>query len=161
MEKFVSLLLAIVAFGACRQQSPSPASAYGLRKITDTDSQLVERIRQSGMEILVQQPDYLIVRVDSSAVGTLQSLAITTRPAAERDLIQRLVRIPFNDKAALQVIADLGVDIWHVEGNIVVARVYDLHLEKLHQRGFTYEVVKIDASAPDSTQKNVDHQENQ
>ncbi|MCI0698575.1 hypothetical protein L0337_42065 [candidate division KSB1 bacterium] len=148
MGKFLLLFLGALALGACRQQQPAAtATQSGLRKIPYTDSQTVEQIRQSGVKILVQQPDYLIVYSDSTSVQALQSLSVTPQSATEADLVQRLVQIHFNGQEQLQKIVDLGVDLWHVEGDSATVRVYDLHLEKLKQEGFTYRILKMDASA--------------
>jgi hypothetical protein len=148
MGKLFLLLLGAMALGACgRQQQPAAtATQSGLRKIPYTDSQAVERIRQSGVKILVQQPDYLIVYSDSSSVQALQALTVSSQAATEHDLVQRLVQIHFADQTQLQKIVDLGVDLWHVEGDSATVRAYDLHLEKLKQDGFTYRILKMDAS---------------
>ncbi len=149
LGKFLLLFLAAVAFGACGRQQPptTSASGAGLRKIAYTDSQTVEKIRQSGVKILVQQPDYLIVYSDSSGVQALQALPISSQAAGEHDLVQRLVQIHFADQAQLQKIVDLGVDLWDVAGDSATVRAYDLHLEKLKQDGFKYRILKMDASA--------------
>jgi hypothetical protein len=148
MGKLLLLFLGTLAFGACRQQQPAAtATPSGLRKIPYTDSQTVEQIRQSGVKILVQQPDYLIVYSDSSSVQALQTLSVTPQSAAEADLVQRLVQVHYTGQEQLQKIVDLGVDLWHVEGDSATVRAYDLHLEKLKEQGFAYRIVKMDASA--------------
>ncbi|MDZ7288427.1 MAG: hypothetical protein ONB44_00670 [candidate division KSB1 bacterium] len=147
MERFFLIFLSAILLIACRQQQPATTATTGLRKISYSDPQTVERVRQSGVKILVQQPDYLIVYSDSATAGNLQALAIETQPATERDLVQRLASIHFADQTELQKIINLGVDFWSVEGDSVIARVFDLHLEQLQQQGFTYRIMKMDASA--------------
>jgi hypothetical protein len=145
MVKILLVFAGAIMLSACRQPQPSATPpASGLRKISAADSQTLERLRQSGVKILVQQPDYLIVYSDSAQI---QALGPQAKPATEQDLVQRLVRIHFADKTQLQKIADLGVDVWEVQGDSVTARVYDLHLEQLKQDGFAYRILKMDASA--------------
>jgi hypothetical protein len=57
------------------------------------------------------------------------------------------VQIHYTGQEQLQKIVDLGIDLWHVEGDSATVRAYDLHLEKLKQEGFTYRILKMDASA--------------
>ncbi len=149
MGKSFVMLLGALALAACGQQQPATTSTTatarsGLRKISTADQQTIERLRQSGVKILVQQPDYVIIYSDST---TLQTLAMNTQPVAEKEVVQRLVNIHFADKAQLQQIVDLGVDLWDVQGDTVTARVYDFYLEQLKQNGINYRVVKTDAGA--------------
>jgi hypothetical protein len=151
MGKLLLFFLGVLTLSACRQQQPAAtATPSGLRKIPYTDSQTVEKVRQSGVKILVQEPDYLIVYSDSASVQALQTLTVTPQAATEADLVQRLVKIHFADQAQLQKIVDLGVDLWQVEGDSATVRAYDLHLEKLKQEGFTYRILKMDASAKEN-----------
>jgi predicted small lipoprotein YifL len=147
MAKFFVMLFVALAFAACGRQQP--AATPGLRKISAADQQTVERLRQSGVKILVQQPDYLIVYSDSATIRLMDAEGMKTLPAAEKELVQRLVRIHFADKTQLQKIVDLGVDVWEVQGDSVTARVYDLHLDRLKQEGFSYRILKTNASAPE------------
>jgi hypothetical protein len=41
----------------------------------------------------------------------------------------------------VQKIADLGVDIWEVQENVVVAQAYDKHIRQLQEIGLEVEVV--------------------
>jgi hypothetical protein len=148
MVKLLLMLLLMLAFIACQQPATSPA-ASGLRKISVSDQQTVERLRQSGVKILVEQPNYLVVYSDSATASLIQMLAVNAQPATERDLVQRLTRIHFADKAQLQKIVDLGVDLWEAQGDSAIARVYDWHLEQLEQEGYTYRILKMDANAPE------------
>jgi len=152
MGKIFMLLFGAAALVACGQQQPATTSTSstaatargGLRKISPADQQTIERLRRSGVKILVQQPDYLIIYSDST---TLQTLAMNTQAATEKEIVQRLVNIHFTDKAQLQQIVDLGVDVWDVQGDSVTARVYDFYLEQLKQNGINYRVIKMDAGA--------------
>jgi len=149
MGKFFVMLFGAAALVACGQQQPATTSTAstgrgGLRKISPADQQTIERLRQNGVKILVQQPDYVIIYSDSA---TIQTLAIKTQAATEKEIVQRLVNIHFTDKAQLQQIVDLGVDVWDVQGDSVTARVYDWYLEQLKQNGINYRVIKMDASA--------------
>lgn len=148
MGKLLLMSFGVIMFAACRQQQPATTPPTGgLRKISVADSQAVERIRQSGAKILVQQPDYIVAYLDSVPADQVTALAAESNPAGEQDLVQRLVRIHYADKAQLQQIIDLGVDVWEVQSDSVTARVYDLHLEQLQQSGFVYRIIKMDASA--------------
>lgn len=147
MGKLFVMLLGALALAACGQQQPATTSTAatargGLRKINTADQQTIERLRrQRGVKILVQQPDYLIIYSDSSTIQPLN-----TQAATEKDIVQRLVNIHFTDKAQLQQIVDLGVDVWDVQGDSVTARVYDFYLEQLKHNGINYRVIKMDAS---------------
>jgi hypothetical protein len=153
MGKTLLILLGVILLSACRQQQPAATATSGLKKIHSSDPQTVQSLRQMGVEILVQQPDYLIIRTDSATARKIQTMALAPQSGAtERDLVQRLVRIHFADKSQLQAIVNLGVDVWEVEGDSVTARVFDLHLEKLAQQDFTYRILKMNASMPDSVQ---------
>jgi hypothetical protein len=150
MGKSFVMLFGALAFFACSQQQPATTSTAstaatnrgGLRKISTSDQQIIEQLRQRGVKILVQQPDYVLVYSDSS---TLQPL--DTQPVTEKDIVQRLAKIHFADKTQLQQIVDLGVDVWEVKGDSMTARVYDWYLEQLKQGGFSYRILKMDASA--------------
>jgi len=148
MRKILVSLLGLLIFAACQHPQPEAvpqtSRSGGLRKINNPDAPMAERLRQSGVKILVQQPDYLIIYSDSSTI-----LPMNTQTATEKDLVQRLARIHFTGKAQLQQIVDLGVDVWEVEGDSVTARVYDLYLEQCQQAGINYRILKMDANAPE------------
>jgi hypothetical protein len=139
MGKILLLILGAMTFAACGQQQPAARSTKGLRKISVTDAETVARIRQSGAKILVQEPDYLVVYSEGE-------VGISSQPASEQDLVQRVARIHFADQTQLQKIVDLGVDLWEVESDSATARVYDLYLEQLKQDGFAYRILKMDAA---------------
>jgi len=70
---------------------------------------------------------------------------VPTEAVQERDLVQRLVHIKIDSTHVLQQVADAGLDVWEVQGDTVVARAYDLQLERLRQAGFTWREVAQDA----------------
>lgn len=94
---------------ACSTPSPSAKGPAGLRKISYANAAELERIRLTGAEIIVQQPDYVVIRTDSAQ---LAALALASQPAQEQDLVQRLVAIVLRDSTSLQTVVDSGVDLW-------------------------------------------------
>lgn len=127
---------------ACSTPSPSAKGPAGLRKISYANAAELERIRQTGAEIIVQQPDYVVIRTDSAQ---LAALALASQPAQEQDLVQRLVAIVLRDSTSLQTVVDSGVDLWEARGDTAVARAFDIQLEKLRQQGLAITVIAENA----------------
>jgi len=142
MVKLLLLGCLALAFCACTSQ-PASGPATGLRKVRYRTPEELQKLRDAGVDIVVQQSNYVIVRVDSTKVTALA--AVPTEAVQERDLVQRLVHIKIDSTHVLQQVADAGLDVWEVQGDTVVARAYDLQLERLRQAGFTWREVAQDA----------------
>lgn len=127
---------------ACASPEQKSTSSPGLRKVTITSQQDVERLRGLGLQIIVQEKDYVVVRQDSSQIHQLEDAAIKTAPIQETDLVQRLVKIHYASREQLQQIVDMGVDVWEVEGDSLLARVFDSHLVSLQADSIGYRVVE-------------------
>lgn len=124
------------------QQVPA-TSANALKKISYKSAEELQRLRDSGAEIIVQQTDYVIVRTDSA---TLSAFGTNAAPAQEQDLIQRLAHVQLRDSSDVQKIVDAGVDLWEVQADTAIVRAFDIQLEHLRQAGLGLRVVKANAS---------------
>jgi|GEM_PF-1953284 len=140
----MKLLLAAILSGllilSCTstEQVEALTTGKGLRKIPAADAQTIKTLTDAGAEIVVQQPDYLVIRIDGmQAVQNVNTIALS-----EEDLIQRLVKIQLKDSTSLQTIVDMGIDLWDVEGEQAVARAYDLYIERLKADGFQVTILE-------------------
>ncbi len=138
MMGIMSLLLIIAA---CNQQVEQQ-STTGLKKISYSSKEQLEAIKKAGAEIIVQEPDYVVVRTDEM----LQALGVKSAPIDEVDLVQRLVKIHLQDSTSLQTVVNTGVDLWQVEGDTAIARAFDLYINKLRDAGFDVKIIAQDAS---------------
>lgn len=118
------------------------SSATGLKKIRYHSEAELEKLREAGAEIIVRQPDYVIVRTDK----LVTALTAKTEPVAEQDFVQRLISVQLRDRSELQAVVDTGVDLWEVGKDSVVARAFDLQIEHLQQQGYTIHMLAEDAS---------------
>lgn len=134
---FLALFIA-----SCQSPQPSAKSASGLRKIKYSSTEELARIRQAGAEIIVQEPDYVIIRVDSTMTA---ALALPAETLQEKDLVQRLVYITLQDSTSVQQIVDAGLDLWETRGDTAIARAFDIQLEKLQEAGFSFQIIAADA----------------
>lgn len=147
--------LLVLGLAACATQ-PEPSaqqapatSANALKKISYKSADELQRLRDSGAEIIVQQSDYVIVRTDSA---TLSAFSANAAPAQEQDLIQRLAYVQLRDSSDVQRIVDSGVDLWEVKADTAIVRAFDIQLERLRQTGISFRVVKPDASSEEGKQ---------
>ena len=134
----------VLTLAACTSQPSSSPGATGLKKIRWRTPEDLQKLRAAGAEIIVQQSDYVIVRVDSTSVSALA--AVPVEPVHEVDLVQRLVHIKIDTAHTVQQIVDAGLDLWSAEGDSAIARAYDIQLERLRQAGFELRVVEQDAN---------------
>ena len=145
MFRLLCALLLCVVFASCKPepaQQPQQASAQGLKKLRNVSDEQIRQLREAGAEIIVQEADYVVVRTDS----VQQAFALNFESISESDLVQRLANIYLKDKSELQQIVDTGVDLWEVRGDTVVASVFDIHIDKLKNAGFTVEIIAQDAA---------------
>lgn len=118
------------------------ASGPQIVKIPITNPSQVDSLRNRGIDILVAEETYVAARVAPEEEVKVHALQLQTEPIKETELVQRLVRIPGVDKARLQELVDLGIDVWEVEGDALTAQVFDKHIWEIEKRGFTVEVLE-------------------
>jgi hypothetical protein len=144
MLKFILMGGVAMAFFACTTQPSSSPGSTGMKKIRYRTPEELQKLRAAGAEIIVQQSDYVIVRVDSTSVSALAT--VPTEPMQESDLVQRLVHIKTDSAHSVQQIVDAGVDLWEAAGDTAIGRAYDIQLERLRQAGFEVRVIAQDAN---------------
>lgn len=113
-----------------------PFTTPRLVKISIADPAQADSLLQLGFEVIVEEPDYVIARVDSSEVQTLRALRLSWGAFESSDLVQLLVRIPVRDSSDVAELVNLGIDLWEVREDSVVAQVYDKHIREAQARGF-------------------------
>lgn len=144
MKTVFGILLLVVSFFSCAEQEAPEGQSVGagLQKIANlTDSQIQE-LRDAGAEIIVQEPDYIVIR----STKMTKPMAFSAAPIQEHDLVQRLIHVYVPDSTALQTVINSGVDFWQVDGDTAVARAFDLYIRDLQMAGLTVRIVAQDAS---------------
>ncbi len=142
MLRFNILLFAWLIFAGCQsEQQPQQATQRPLQKVYYKSNEEVQRLRAAGAEIIVQQPDYVIIKTDHM-VG-MQDLK--SEPIKESDLVQRLVKIYIKDSTDRQIVVNSGIDLWQVQNDTAIGRAYDIYIEKLRQAGLTVEIIAQNA----------------
>ncbi len=141
----VSILLSvclIFAFCQSKQQPQQAQQSQGLQKVYYNSESEIQKLREAGAEIIVQQPDYVIIKTDKM----LSAQTIESEPIKESDMIQRLVKIYVKDSTDLQTVVNSGIDLWEVKNDTAIARAYDIYIEALRKAGLSVEIVAKDAS---------------
>ena len=137
----VLIIASIFVLSDAVAQSDSKAPGE-LRKVYTKDPAEVQRFKDGGAEIIVRQPDYVVLRFTE----TVSRLTVESEPIRERDLVQRVARIQLRKPGDLQRAVDIGIDLWRIQDGTAVARVFDIHIERLEQAGLKVEVLAQDAS---------------
>ena len=99
-----------------------------LVKIPITGKEEAEKILATGVDVVVIEDSYLIVRISGEEAKAMDAMQTTMQPVQEKDLVQRLIRVYMNDPSDLQQIGDTGIDVWEVKGDTVVAQAYDKYI---------------------------------
>ena len=142
LKHLLLLLLSIPLFFACQQENITTQLDAGLHKIVNPTPEQIERLRELGTEIIVQEEDYIIIRADAS----IEAVTVTTQPVEEADFIHRLIRVPLDDSTALQTVVNAGVDLWTVQNDTAIARAFDIDIREIRNAGLDVLVVAQDAS---------------
>jgi len=150
MLRIFYLLSACLIFAFCQsEQQSQQAQSQGLQKVYYKNQDEIQNLRNAGAEIIVQEPDYVVIRTDSM----LQTQDLKSEPIQEADLVQRLVKIHLKDSTDLQTVVNSGVDLWEVKNDTAVVRAFDIYIEQLKQAGLSVEIIAKNASKMEEKDK--------
>ena len=143
MLRVYFILLVCLIFAFCQsEQQPQQAQKAGLQKVYYSNQDEIQNLRQAGAEIIVQEPDYVVIRTNKM----LQIHGLKLEPIQEVDLVQRLVKIALKDSTDLQTVVNSGVDLWEVKNDTAVVRAFDIYIEQLKKAGLSIEIIAQNAS---------------
>ncbi|MFQ5651125.1 MAG: hypothetical protein ACE5IY_14385 [bacterium] len=113
-----------------------------MQKIAISSRTEADSLITAGVDVIVVERDYVVARLRQEEVATLRAGGLRAELATESDLVQRLVKVAITDRAQATEMASLGVDIWEVAGDTVVAQAYDKYIRQLEERGLFVKVVE-------------------
>ncbi len=143
MKIFLSFLMLVFLIVSCGEKEQADVQQTGLQKITNPTEEQVQQLVDAGADIIVREPDYLVIRMDNMT----KPLAFSSQPIQEQDLKQRLIHVYVPDTTALQTVINSGVDFWQVDGDTAIARAFDLYINNLKDAGLDVRIVALDATA--------------
>ena len=135
-------IIVLLLCGACTTPKPQQAKQQQLQKIFYSSEDEIQRLRNAGAEIIVKESDYVIVRTDSM----LNAQSFSFEPIQESDLVQRLIKIIVKDSTDKCAIANVGIDIWEVKADTIIARAYDNYIEQLKNAGLSVQIIATNAA---------------
>ena len=141
MAKMLAMMVSIALIISCSQQVEQQ-SVGGLKKISYSSEEQLQALKDSGAEIIVQEPKYVVVRTDEM----LQALNVQSTNIKEIDLVQRLVFVHLKDSTSLQTVVNTGVDLWQVVEDTAIVRAFDLYINQMREAGLDLRIIAQDAS---------------
>lgn len=143
MSKIVLVLMSLLLVCvACEPQQVTTQLSAGLHKVVRPTTEQIERLRDLGAELVVQEQDYIIIRTEE----TLEAVSVSTQPVQESDFVHRLVHVHLQDSTSLQKVVNTGVDLWSVENDTAIARAFDIDIRELRDADLDVRIVAQDAS---------------
>ena len=141
MAKILAMMFSVALIVSCSQQVEQQ-SVGGLKKISYSSEEQLQALKDSGAEIIVQEPKYVVVRTDEM----LQALNVQSTNIKEIDLVQRLVFVHLKDSTSLQTVVNTGVDLWQVVEDTAIVRAFDLYINQMREAGLDLRIIAQDAS---------------
>lgn len=152
-QKIQFLFVLIMLFAmACQSRTGEQQTESAMLQETKSDLPQIKKIPiankaeadsliKLGIDIIVVEDSYVAARMSQSEVAIIRSANFKTEPILEKELIQRLVKIPIEDKSKVTELTNLGMDVWEVKEDTVIAQVFDKHIREAEAKGFSVEIV--------------------
>lgn len=139
---FFVLIMLWSCQGAGEKQTSQAEKLPHLEKIPITSKAQADSLIQAGVDVIVVEDHYVIARINPADLSILAKQDLKMEPFKEDELVQRLVNIPVTDKSQVTELAGLGMDIWQVRADTVVAQVFDSQIRAARAKGFQVTVVE-------------------
>jgi len=151
MNKIYILFTIILLGFGCQNHSEQAARTVSMEffnsgpqlvKIPLKDSAITDSLIHLGMDVIVIEKDYIIARLENQDVARVQTMSLNMETFTEEELVQRLITVVMKEKSDLRELSDIGIDIWQVRGDTVVAQAYDKYIRQIQEKGYSVEIVE-------------------
>lgn len=150
-KNYFLYLLIIGLIIACQSSTGEQAESRISQEIKSTMTQIkkipinnkaeADSLIKLGIDVIVVEDNYVAARIQQGDLAKIQTTNYKTEPIREEELIQRLVKIPVEDNSKVTTLANLGMDIWEVKKDTVIAQVFDKQIREAEVKGFTVEII--------------------
>lgn len=123
--------------GSQKQETEGPQ----LQKVAIENTAQADSLINMGLDVIVVEETYVVVRVAPAEAEKISSMNLKSQTVQESELVQRLVKIAISKKEDVQVLIELGMDVWEVQADTVTAQVFDKHIRQAESKGYTVKVV--------------------
>ncbi|RMF69786.1 MAG: hypothetical protein D6743_01320 [Calditrichaeota bacterium] len=138
---FLPVVVLLACQGKPGEQPAQTAAGPSLQKIAIHDRAEADSLLKAGFDLLVIEDTYVVARVEPAEHTKIASMNLKATRAEESDLIQRLVKIPLDETHGVQPLVDLGMDVWQVKQDTVIAQAYDKYIREATEKGYQVLVV--------------------
>ncbi len=151
MSKMLTFTLAFCMLTACQrpEQKHSATQARDpnlpqMKKIEIERPEQADSLIQAGVDVIVVEGTYVIARVAQTDIAALEDSQLNSVDAEESDFVQRLIKISGHNREHLTEFAEMGLDIWEVQADTVLAQAFDKHISQLRQNGLSVKIIARD-----------------
>lgn len=142
-------LVFVLGFG-CQNHAEKAVQTVSLKsfesgpqlvKIPVKDSTVADSLINIGMDVVVVEKDYIIARLGNQDAVRAQTMSLKMETFKEEELVQRLIKIVAK-KSDLRELGDIGIDIWEVKDDTVVAQAFDKQIRQIQHKGYSVEIIE-------------------
>ncbi|MCK4822117.1 hypothetical protein KA005_40515 [bacterium] len=115
-----------------------------LIKVPIQNGKDIKLLQDLGLELLIIEDDYIVVRANEREKTQIEQAGFVFLTPQEQDLVMRLIRITYLSNippGTLATLYDMGLDIWEVQDDYIIAQVFDKQIRLLQKVGFVIEIL--------------------
>lgn len=101
----------------------------------------VEQLQQIGLFPIVEETNYVDGLIDKSKDKELKKLGYSFKHIKGDNLVQRIIEISINDKNDVNELAALGLDIWEVNDENIIAMAFDNDIHTIKKKGYKVKIL--------------------
>lgn len=101
----------------------------------------ISMIASTGVIVMTQEPDYVVIIGDEKRIDTIKSLGFTLREPVEADHKLRAIKIWLSNKEQFEQVLQVASDVWPV-GDIpgyVYGQAFDYQIKLFKDKGYKVE----------------------
>ena len=114
-------------------------------KITSPSGQNLRGLLDMGLEVIVIEETYFAARVTPEQETQIKQAGFHISPIKEKELIQRLIKVPILGKNDSMLLSEVGLDIWEVREDHVIGQAFDKDIKSIKDLGYSVEILDRDS----------------